>query len=268
MMEPRYTLRLQPAHVRVLKLAAALYVKILKGDFNAAVTTFTNYYTLSTESEKSIRELLTGHQKAYTGRESAKPFAIGHPKVPKDVIGAKMFSTHLEGYPFVYTYDESEMNTLWRASELFSRVLMGELPFIAQVAGSNLKVRPNDNVCWALHMQHDIEAFTPLLTGFPERQYHGVHSPKISEDARIAYDVVQAMRHGSLKRNRSVGPAANGAFGPPPPLLPPAMRKCLPWRPSTYEHRITPHQSQTFRFRVPPNGLPSMLLLQGCLWDR
>lgn len=95
------------------------------------------------------------------------------------------------------TADERQFRIIVKALNLFSRLLMGQIEeldnfFRWESCGNNLRVDPNNYEA----ITQLVEALKPLI--FPElpiKGSYGIHSPEISDESKIAFDLIQVIRH-------------------------------------------------------------------------
>jgi hypothetical protein len=90
------------------------------------------------------------------------------------------------GEDLVLTFPQATIVEM--ATEIYSRIHMGQLDCIAC---PNL-VDDCTNMCKLSNALRDLE---PLVTGLGKNLYYGIESRKVSERAKIAWDLYQVVRH-------------------------------------------------------------------------
>lgn len=86
------------------------------------------------------------------------------------------------------TISETQAHTICAACELLSRIHMGQLDHITNI----LVHLEMDRFC---ELRDELRRLEPLATGLPPNSYHGIHSQETPEEARIAWDINQVLRH-------------------------------------------------------------------------
>lgn len=96
--------------------------------------------------------------------------------------------------------DEKQLFVIQAACELLARLTMGKLTEIGDLFVNSIS---NDDL---KSFKEQIKTLEPLVTGLPSNRYHGIRGSSISENARIAYDIHQVLRHHlALVANREGG---------------------------------------------------------------
>lgn len=104
---------------------------------------------------------------------------------------ARVRRTDREGDRYELTLTEGQAQVISDALELFLRIHMGQLDSVVDV----LEWQRRDFE--TLHeLRDELRKLSPLATGIPCRSsYHGIHSKKIHDRSRVAYDLHQVVRH-------------------------------------------------------------------------
>jgi hypothetical protein len=89
------------------------------------------------------------------------------------------------------TINEAQANTIKTACELLARVHMGQLAFVAEVS---LPWVAGTTEAY-LELKDALQNLEPLATGLNKNSFHGIHSSKLPEQASIAWDLHQVIRH-------------------------------------------------------------------------
>lgn len=92
--------------------------------------------------------------------------------------------------------DEKQLFVIAAACELLARLTMGKLTeigdlFVDTISDDDLK-----------SFKEQIKTLEPLVTGLPSNRYHGIRGSSISENARIAEDIHQVIRHHTRDRGK------------------------------------------------------------------
>ncbi len=85
--------------------------------------------------------------------------------------------------------DEKQVYVIQAACELLARLYMGKLTEIGDLFMNTVS---DDDL---QSFKEQIKILEPLVTGLPPNSYHGIRGASISENARIAYDIYQVLRH-------------------------------------------------------------------------
>lgn len=92
------------------------------------------------------------------------------------------------------TLNTRQATVLRNALELYVRLCLGQMERLAEL-GTPIPM-PDDIAIGKLTAARNliVEA-KQLLTGFHENASHGIGSDKISDEPRVAYDILQVVRH-------------------------------------------------------------------------
>lgn len=104
--------------------------------------------------------------------------------------------------------DEKQVYVIQAACELLARLYMGKLTEISNLFVDSM----SDDDFHSFKEQ--IKSLEPLITGLPLNGYHGIRGSSINENARIAYDIYQVLRHHLASEANREGRIGIG-FDPP-----------------------------------------------------
>lgn len=93
---------------------------------------------------------------------------------------------------YTLTLNEHQAYVIKEALDLFSRIHMGQLDTVADVFVAYAQERGFDTLSF---LRDELDNLSPIWTGLHKHAYHGIHSPKISDKARVAWDLQQVIRH-------------------------------------------------------------------------
>ena len=105
---------------------------------------------------------------------------------------------------YTLVMNETQMKLIARALDLHSRVQMGEISAAMKaLEGTECLWNRMDAVGSGLK---DVERIIR-----PEGGYMGIHHPLLVDEARVAYDLIQVLKHEEAVQSHAVGalPAAN-----------------------------------------------------------
>ena len=89
------------------------------------------------------------------------------------------------------TVDHSQALALIQALDLYSRIFMGQIEEITRYGSAMIPAVPSGELAeWFNNIK--LRMFPELPSG---HAYHGIHSPKIDDTARVAWDLQQVIRY-------------------------------------------------------------------------
>jgi hypothetical protein len=88
---------------------------------------------------------------------------------------------------YTLTLDEEQANVLSQACELLSRIYMGQLNSIADCFVTMDGIKYSE-------LGDKLRELVPLVTGVPNG-FYAIHSKKLPDTARVAWDLHQVIRH-------------------------------------------------------------------------
>lgn len=136
---------------------------------------------------------------------------------------------------YTMSMDEEQAHITSKALELYTRVMMGQFGYIAEVAQPLIEER---GVATFAEASEAMILVKEAVLGFSTGQSHGIHNPKVHEHARIAFDVHKVIRH-RLAWDREPQGGMGVDFDDPDPT---AHDKLLPTIHST-------HSNETIQIR-------------------
>jgi len=97
---------------------------------------------------------------------------------------------------YTLTLNEEHRKVLQDALDMYSRVLMGQWEIVAEKLQETQQLEAKK----AHLLRDNLDAAKQQLLGFGNGASHGIHNPNVKDEARVAYDLVQVLRHEAWKR--------------------------------------------------------------------
>lgn len=101
---------------------------------------------------------------------------------------------------YTLTISEEHAAVLARACDCYTRLLMGQLAYVADHAMKEMG-RQIDNI---VALRDGMEKLGPLITGMPLHASKGIFHPELHHDAKVAHDIEAVVTH-RLAWDRSPG---------------------------------------------------------------
>jgi len=91
--------------------------------------------------------------------------------------------------------NEKQAQVIQDALDSFSRAKLGQINYALEHVANDLKL---DRQTQELVHEYAKSQFFPELE---KNEFYGIHSQEISDDARIAYDIIQVIRYALAQKN-------------------------------------------------------------------